>query len=1330
MVQALMQKALGNNSLIFGAGADGAREMVYEGEASFPSNVNKWKGYWVVQAKYKTKEEDINDYAWIEKQFKFEMSKFSKKGYKKPENYIFLTNATLTPMLTVGGRDKIELLKEEYKSLIPNIFIGGYDEICSFLDNNRDVATSFSSFILSGDVLDQVLKFYKRREDDVINDSIKTIKLFLEKEFRIEQTSKLIQAGDLAHTVNLENVFIDLLVTGERKDFNKQDKVYAVNYVVKQGNLKQNCKNKKEKIVFIGGAGAGKSTITQFACQLYTAYFLKKVCNRNNSIIDDFIRESEKLRIEEPTCYRVPIKIVLKDYAGWINDQGKNDSISVLNYIKFRINLETGNDIDVDIIRQLFEKVSFLFVFDGLDEVPISSNRNLVIGEINSFVEVELDSAQCDSVVLATTRPQGYSKEFDKDKYRHFYVEDMTDEICLTYLGKLLKNIESSAEKNRSYLTTLKKALSNEVTGNLMRTPLQATIMAILVVSGGETSANKYELFRDYYDTIFKREKQKKVSSLINNFENQINKIHNYLGYKLQYDSENSSNSYSYISKKEFESLVITYLKQEEWENEDIKRFIDEFKKTLIHRLVFITEVQDDKVGFVIRSLQEFFAANYLMDTNDIQVIERIKGISTNSYWRNTLLFSVGNIRIKKDYLVDEVFTICQELNGLGLWPGENNTNSIAKIGSWLALDILTEGIVDDMPKLTNKFAVLLEPLIIMPFGTDHYKFNRLQQKVKENWLLNKFLKKIDATTLTPSQQRTFFYVLISVLDVYQNKALRSKIYLMIEKNQDITTIEKIIEQLYNASYIDSSFCKFFFIGLKKLPKLTLASYLYDTLDKDNDNKQFYKVLLRNIKDDFSIKSLIIENLLFSAINDSSPEIDRNEFYKVISKLSGKKFKYKKVNLDNVWGVFGDFFKEENVILHKGIYAIYYGIDKVNKDIIDQLYNIRREFKLSYLTQYFEYQKNPSCNSIKNLFQSSQLLNEDQKQYIFDGVNDWYLKATFDDCRMNSSLQEYTSVSDYNEWLDIQSDLYSNKDKYKTMYFANALVYENSDSGIRKDLLSHLLDTVPFITEFDNRVAYYYTMLLRACFRRNMYGQKEPALSETTLSSGFLSSMIKMLYAYRTFYDYRGINTWTNTWMTIFAHAKYEDIIKSIKAVGFLDPMVFSSESNNPAFSRTYIDNLDEVSLNNMIHVFNKIINLEIANNFIVFVVDVLPSVILHKRELSKVFLDINFKSLNEVDYLNDDKLCQLVLLLLSPNPVRAIEDIVNDFYSMKNLDRAMNTIFIILSNTKFIYEWTNSFVEMFYKNRKFKVSLSDSSIQQYYNAVKMISEVKPILEL
>lgn len=204
LVQSIFQQILGNNSIIFGDGADGGRELTYSGSAPFPNETDNWKGYWVIQAKFRKSPFADRDegFKWVVSQFKSEMRKFQdpKRNLKIPDNYLFISNVILTPVHAVGGRDKIEALKHEYKKLIPNIFIGGYDELCGFLDNNRDVRLTYSEFLLTSDIIASLLEQtkpedfdeFKKYQDEISKLNVTLDRLTLENaELKYEYSQEL-----------------------------------------------------------------------------------------------------------------------------------------------------------------------------------------------------------------------------------------------------------------------------------------------------------------------------------------------------------------------------------------------------------------------------------------------------------------------------------------------------------------------------------------------------------------------------------------------------------------------------------------------------------------------------------------------------------------------------------------------------------------------------------------------------------------------------------------------------------------------------------------------------------------------------------------------------------------------------------------------------------------------------------------------------------------------------------------------------------------------------------------------------------------------------------
>lgn len=164
LVQALFQNLLGNSSIVYGLGPDGGRELSFQGKASFASPLDTHDGLWIVQAKFRARDiHDHDQYTWVKTQFQAEMRKFRTGKYPVPDQYIFVTNAVLTPVYERGGRDKMEKLAALYKALIPRIYIVAYDELCKLLLNNLAVRQAFDHLLQPGDLVAEVRQLLRQQ---------------------------------------------------------------------------------------------------------------------------------------------------------------------------------------------------------------------------------------------------------------------------------------------------------------------------------------------------------------------------------------------------------------------------------------------------------------------------------------------------------------------------------------------------------------------------------------------------------------------------------------------------------------------------------------------------------------------------------------------------------------------------------------------------------------------------------------------------------------------------------------------------------------------------------------------------------------------------------------------------------------------------------------------------------------------------------------------------------------------------------------------------------------------------------------------------------------
>src|SRR4051812_44271205 len=102
-----------------------------------------------------------------------------------------------------------------------------------------------------------------------------------------------------------------------------------------------------------------------------------------------------------------------------------------------------------------------------------------------------------------------------------------------------------------------------------MRTPLQVTFMATLVAAGGTPPRDRWRLFHEYFETIYKREQQKAVGTLAEVLSSQktlIECLHFEVGFWLQVRGEQSKGTDALMSEEQFQRILDHLLERQGWE--------------------------------------------------------------------------------------------------------------------------------------------------------------------------------------------------------------------------------------------------------------------------------------------------------------------------------------------------------------------------------------------------------------------------------------------------------------------------------------------------------------------------------------------------------------------------------------------------------------------------------------------------------------------------------------------------------------------------------------------------------------------------------------------
>ncbi len=737
LVQALSCKILGPGLLVFGEGPDGGREATFTGKTgNFPSAVECWDGYVVIQAKFcqRPSGNTGKDGQWALKELKNELDLFVADGSerKMPDYYIFVTNVVLSPKSKKGQKDKVTNLISQYQERLgmKDFRVWDFDQLCRFLDADESVRNSYKVWITPGDVFARLASSL----ESTYPDFKKVMVNFLQKELLNDHYSKLEQGGHSPENrVPLEKVFVDLPVFDERRSEAPEESeegkkllpgflsqiLQVSSYCLKSDSFssKRGEKNPSRsehrikpepgRYVLIGGPGQGKSTLAQFLCQTHRAQLLYAETSLDfdaNKVVTSIKKQCNSQGIDLNLARRFPIRIELAQFAKALAMEGQGSASSLLSYVAKLIKERSDYEVSVDQLRVWLHEYPWLVILDGLDEVPASSNRAQVLEATKDFL-IDIATCGADVLLIATTRPQGYNAEFAPGRYHYLWLSPLSIPRALHYGESLLDNTYwRDVNRKKEVLSRLQDAAKVEATARLMESPLQVTIMARLLAQIAKPPQERYKLFQQYYKVIYRREMERGVaelSQLLRDYETDIDVIHYRTGLLLQVESERTKHTDATLSVDDFSEIVRHRLDKEGHSKLERQKMTDAIVKCATERLVFLVPTQSERVGFEVRSLQEFMASEALMDGGDKVVTSRIKKIAAVPYWQNVLLFAAGKCFAERQWLRDSVSEICGEMNDD---PSDPLGHTVLT-GSQLALSLLEDGPARRQPAYSHSLA-------------------------------------------------------------------------------------------------------------------------------------------------------------------------------------------------------------------------------------------------------------------------------------------------------------------------------------------------------------------------------------------------------------------------------------------------------------------------------------------------------------------------------------------------------------------------------------------------------------------------------------------------
>ncbi|MEH0934009.1 NACHT domain-containing protein [Micromonospora psammae] len=738
LAQALLVKHLGPQVQVFGAGPDGGREASWDGPVVDARLPGGWDGYGVAQAKYMHKPGNAGqNYTWLRQQILHEFVEWTKPETRRgrlPQYYLIITNVTLSAVPGSGIDAIVNTIKEAAVSHglhFKDVAIWHYDKIRTLLDDAQDIHKTYAAWTTPGDVLATLMQAQSESAQD-LSDALRAhaAKILID-----DKRLNLTQAGSVSDgEVGIADVFIDIPAFAPARndsdtavaDFVGLDRPALPGIVAELLAVGDRCLDgsavssdplvaRASRSVLIGGPGQGKSTVAQYLCQMYRAAFLEgsPVLGEPQvrAVREAVLSHATDIGLEHPNARRWPIRIVLNDLADKLSE---GVCTSVLDYITQQLSSRSGSSVTLSQVRAWLRDYPWFVVFDGLDEVPQTSNRGQVLTSISDFF-IDARSVGADILAVATSRPQGYNDDFSREECRHYELAPLPPALALSYARRIIDvRTGAGSERARQVEQRLVRASKEEATSRLLTTPLQITILALLLERLGHAPRDRWRLFSQYYRVIYQREQEKggDLAELLHTHESDVNAIHYKIGLLLQQRGERSGDTRGALSQAEFVDIIAERLESQGNEADDARSLANRFVTLAVDRLVFLAVLGGDEIGFEIRSLQEFMAAEAMLTGPDRAAVERLRSIATSAYWRNVFLFAVGRVFVAdKEHLRSDITTMCADLNL------DAPIHEATLPGSTLALDILRERVTSTQPAYTRVLANCACELLKLPPG-------------------------------------------------------------------------------------------------------------------------------------------------------------------------------------------------------------------------------------------------------------------------------------------------------------------------------------------------------------------------------------------------------------------------------------------------------------------------------------------------------------------------------------------------------------------------------------------------------------------------------------
>ncbi len=598
---------------------------------------------------------------------------------KGAKAYYLLTNVPGTAYPDSGSIDKAHSLIQKITKIPSQCWWRG--DIQARLDNAWDLKWAYPEIMSGPDMLRVLIEAGLSDEKERRTNALRA---FIRDQYNAEVTVRFKQ-------IELQNKLLDLFIDvpvfhrepQQSRDRKRRTVGYAVisqiaqrhpmqsagtyDYVPADADLAQIRRGRREEgmlgaatmllhddvqkwvpyVVLEGAPGQGKSTITQYVCQVHRMRVLG---------------EDEALADIDPQhrtgALRLPIRVDLRDLATWFGRQNpfyaaeSNETPahwhkSLESFLAALIRHHAGGiEFTINDLHAVGKTSAILLVLDGLDEVADIQRRKDVVDEVVRGVN-RLAEIACSLQVVVTSRPAAFANSpgMPGDLFEYCELGSLTRPLINSYATRWLKARKLQGKEAADVNRILKSKMDQPHLRDLARNPMQLAILLSLIHTRGASLPDKRTaLYDNYVELFFSREAEK--SDVVRQRRDLLIDIHRYLAWVLHSESEQGRSRGS-LKVDEMRGHVSAYLRREGHD----ETLAEQLFAGMIERVVALVSRVEGTYEFEVQPLREYFAARFLYETANYSpagrecsgtLPDRFDAMAKNFFWLNVTRFYAG----------------------------------------------------------------------------------------------------------------------------------------------------------------------------------------------------------------------------------------------------------------------------------------------------------------------------------------------------------------------------------------------------------------------------------------------------------------------------------------------------------------------------------------------------------------------------------------------------------------------------------------------------------------------------------------------------------------